>query len=105
MEAGVHRPTVVVQPLPGAVEEATAFVDGLQDTRHRFERVSDLIGGFESPYGLELLATVHWILNDETCAGDGLVEAVHRWSYRKRKFTPRQVRLAQEVLVEKAWIN
>lgn len=100
---GGDAPTKPLELLPGAVEEATAFVDGLQDTRQRFERVSGLIGGFESPYGLELLATVHWILNDDTCAGDELVEAVHRWSCRKRKFTPRQVRLAQGVLVEKGW--
>ena len=27
--------------------------------------VADLIAGFETPYGMELLATVHWIADHE----------------------------------------
>ena len=100
---GGDAPTKPLELVPGAVDEATAFVDGSRDTRQRLDRVSELIGGFESPYGLELLATVHWILNDDTWTGNDLVDAVHRWSHRKRKFTPRQIELAQELLVEKGW--
>jgi hypothetical protein len=31
------------------------------DTRARFARVARLIEGFETPFGMELLATVHWV--------------------------------------------
>ena len=47
--------------MPGAVEEARVFIDGLPDSRERFARVSELVEGFESSFGLELLTTVHWV--------------------------------------------
>ncbi|MCC5669167.1 hypothetical protein LC653_36310 [Nostoc sp. CHAB 5784] len=31
------------------------------ETQKRLERVSNLIIGFETPYGMELLVTVHWV--------------------------------------------
>lgn len=50
-----------VRLLPGALEEATVFLADRPDTRDRYERVEKLIDGFETPYGLELLATTHWV--------------------------------------------
>ncbi|MDD9998304.1 MAG: hypothetical protein OXQ89_11225 [Rhodospirillaceae bacterium] len=29
----------------------------------RFDRVADLVEGFETAYGLKLLSTVHWVYN------------------------------------------
>src|ERR1035438_1894294 len=50
-----------VSLLPGAVDEATAFLADHPDTRERYGRVEQLIDGFETPYGLELLATPHYV--------------------------------------------
>ncbi len=102
-EDGGDAPAKPLELLPGAVEKAATFVDGANDTGQRLHRVSDLIEGFESPYGLELLATVHWILNDDAWTGNDVVPAVHGWDRRKRKFTPRQVELARDALVEQGW--
>jgi hypothetical protein len=35
------------------------------DTRARFEKVAKLVEGFESPFGLELLASTHWVIEQE----------------------------------------
>ena len=47
--------------MPGAVVDAQAKLKDAPETQARFERVTDLVEGFESPFGLELLATVHWV--------------------------------------------
>lgn len=47
--------------LPGACDEASPVIEAHPETAHRIERVLQLAEGFESAYGLELLATVHWI--------------------------------------------
>ena len=49
----------------GAVEDAKDYLDQHDISRARFERVTKLVEGFESPYGLELLATVHWVMSRE----------------------------------------
>ena len=45
----------------GAVAESAAFLESHPQTTERLKRVSDLVEGFESSFGLELLATVHWV--------------------------------------------
>ncbi len=89
--------------LPGAVEEAEAFLADDADTRTRFEMVLDLIDGFESPYGLELLSSVHWIAatEDPVAATDPqrAVAAVQKWTPRKgRLFTERHITIAWQRL-------
>lgn len=89
-------------------QEAESVLQKLkqQDTLKRFERVSCLIEGFESPYGLELLSTVHWIATREKPAtADELVERFYAWDPRKVRFTPRQILLAYRVLSEQGWIQ
>lgn len=54
-----------VHPLPGAVEEAEAFLTDHPETRERYDRIIKLIDGFEAPYGLELLASTHRVATNE----------------------------------------
>ena len=56
-----QKPDVEIELLPGAAEEAHAFLAGHGDEHRRLERVSRLIEGFETPYGLELLSSMHWV--------------------------------------------
>ena len=58
-----------VRLLPGALDEATAFLADHPDLRERYEQVEQLIEGFETPYGLELLATTHWVAVREDADG------------------------------------
>jgi len=92
--------------LPGAVEEAEAFLQANPETRARFDRVQGLVEGFESPFGLELLSTVHWVMAHDDVGGirEEVVARTYAWSPRKRQFTPRQIRIAGDALVAKLWV-
>jgi len=95
-----------VRPLPGAVEEAEAFLAEHPETRDRYDRVVDLIDGFETPYGLELLATTHWVATREGAdSAEAAAEHVRAWSQRKQHlFTDEHVAVAWERLAEGGWL-
>lgn len=100
--AGGDQPFKTLEVLPGAVEDARRVLAEHPETRERFERVCELVDGFESPSGLELLATVHWIVTrDNPVDEDDLVRRFYAWHDRKRRFTRRQILLAFQVLQEK----
>ena len=84
--------------LPGAVDKANLVLDEEPDTGCRIQEVLDLVAGFESPYGLELLSTVHWIAsaNPEAAADvDRAIAKVRDWSPRKeRLFTQDHITVA-----------
>ena len=97
-----HKPLVLVE---GALAEARALFDERDETHTRFERVGNLVDGFESPFGLELLATVHWVVKQEGAASDeDVVERTYEWAPRKRAFSERQLLLARDVLNERGWL-
>lgn len=102
---GGDAPEKQLEIVPGAAADATAFLAAHPETRARFERVASLVEGFETPFGMELLATVHWVATREGVADPAAaVEAVHRWNERKRAFSARQIRLAWDVLASKGWM-
>jgi len=105
-QGGDDAPDKELQLVPGAVSEASGFLDGHPDTRNHFDRVAQLVEGFESPFGLELLSTVHWVATrgHATTAGD-IVARTYSWNERKRQFTERQIRLAVRVLASKGWVS
>lgn len=90
--------------VPGAIEDASAFLAQKDDTRARFDRVSELVKGFESPFGLELLSTAHWLITHNSVRTlNELVDRTYAWNERKRKFTKRQIGIAAAVLANKGW--
>ena len=102
---GGDAPGKRLEIVPGAVEEARVFLDGLPGSRERFAKVSDLVEGFESSFGLELLTTVHWVANEHRPATDEQVIAhTYGWASHKRQFSERQIRLALRVLRDKGWL-
>ena len=103
---GGDRPDKQLDLVPGALENARAFLENNAETRARLERVFDLVEGFESPFGLELLSTVHWVAREqEPQTLDDLVTHTYAWNERKRQFSRRQIKLAFDVLSEKGWIE
>ena len=103
------RPVDEAEPfelLPGAEEAAAAVLEQEAETRHRMDRVFELIAGFESTYGMELLSTVHWVLTRRDpslgLTPSTLVDEVHRWSPRKqRMFSARHIEVAADALAER----
>ncbi len=102
---GGDAPDKLLTLVPGAIDEAERFLEQHDDTRSRFGRVAALVDGFESPFGLELLSTVHWVMEREG-AGilDDVVSRTYAWNPRKRQFTRRQIDIAMRVLREKGWV-
>ena len=65
--------------------------------------MTDLVNGFESTFGLELLSTVHWVLeHDRPRSRDDLITSTYAWNER---CSPRQIGLAADVLTQKGWID
>src|SRR6185503_13124273 len=90
--------------VPGAADDAISFLARHASTRDRFEKVIGLVYGFESPFGLELLSTVHWVMNhDQVARLEDEVQHTHGWSARKAQFTPRQIGLAVALLTAGGW--
>ena len=75
-------------------------------TKTRFERIVDLVEGFESSFGLELLATVHWVVAEENAETmEDVVARIYSCDTRKEQFPQRQLALAVEVFTQQGWIN
>jgi O-acetyl-ADP-ribose deacetylase (regulator of RNase III) len=94
--------------VPKGREAASAFLKTELEAQERLERVSNLIFGFETPYGMELLATVHWVAIKEPNPAQNSGQAialVHEWSDRKRKiFKPEHISRAWQRLQEGNWL-
>ena len=100
---GGESPGKALNLVPGAAEDAAAFLANNIDVQTRLARVADLVEGFETPFGLELLATVHWVTQHENVPRSDVVSAVHAWGTHKQQFTARQIELASTVLAEQGW--
>lgn len=103
---GGDDPDKPLELVPGTIKDARDFLSTHTDTLKRFERVDDLVAGFETPFGLELLATVHWVMKHEQAVGlDDVVKKTYAWNTRKKQFTQRQIGIAMDVLKQKGWIT
>lgn len=103
---GGDQPGKRLELLAGAIEQATSFLEQHTDTRDRLNKVSELVDGFESPFGLELLSTVHWVMSQNNIESiDDVIRHTYDWNKRKEQFTPRQITLAVEILSSKGWVK
>ena len=99
------RPDKPLELKTHAAKDAEIFLSKHKETQQRFERVSELIKGFETTYGLELLSTVHWVVTkDKALTEDDAIKKVHAWNNRKKMFEPRHIRVAFERLRNEKWI-
>jgi O-acetyl-ADP-ribose deacetylase (regulator of RNase III) len=103
---GGDDPRKPIELADGAGSEGQAFLRDYPKTLRRFEQVSRLIEGFESPFGLELLATVHWVIDrGRARTVFDAVGKVHGWSSRKTMFTSHQIQAAWDRLHRLGWID
>lgn len=97
-----------VEPLPDALNEADAFLaaQGHESLLARVQRLEDLIDGFQSAYGMELLATVHWVaVREGARSPDEALAAIQAWSDRKRSLmNEAHVRTAWSRLLDHGWL-
>lgn len=104
---GKDHPATPIELLTGAVEGAQKFLLAKDETKARLKEVADLIRGYEDPYGMELLSSVHWVMvhNSQAKADAGIaVDAVRRRSPRKRRLLkPEHLAKAWQRLKEQKW--
>lgn len=103
---GGDNPAKPLELLPGAVDAASPLLREDATACTHFDKVADLVDGFETPFGLELLSTVHWVvLKEGAQSAADLVAATHGWNERKQRFSRDQILLARDVLASKGWLN
>lgn len=103
---GGDAPDKQLELVPGAVKDAEAFLTETGVTRERFDRVGKLVEGFETPFGLELLSSVHWVASRENVrSAEDAVSKVYAWNERKKRFSPRQIGIAFETLRANGWLQ
>ncbi len=92
--------------LEEGAEQAASFLAQDNDARERLERVAELIEGFETPYGLELLSTVHWLASKGETTPDAILREVRVWNPRKAKLMREpHVLAAWNHLREQGWLS
>lgn len=98
-----------IELMPGAEEEAVAWLQHDPQLQDDIDRVLRLVQDWEGPYGLELLATVHFAAGvDAAVAVDPSRAAayVHAWNARKQSTFPTQhVEKAWARLAEQGWLT
>lgn len=98
-----------IRVLDGAYEAATEFLSAHQETAERLRRVAKLLEGWETPYSLELLATVHWAMNKVEPSlqdRDSICSFVASWTPRKAKlFKPSHVNRAIDHLTDQGYAS
>ena len=108
---GKNSPETEIELLAPAVTEAEEFLkqhsSQSEESLERLKRVASLIRGFESPYGLELLATVHWAhVHEKKTDFKEVEELVRAWSPRKRKLLKSEhLELAYRRLEQFNWLS
>jgi O-acetyl-ADP-ribose deacetylase (regulator of RNase III) len=107
---GRNKPGTPISLKPGAADEAEVFLTDHPDTKARFSRVVDVIEGFETPYGMELLSSVHWVSTQEDARArhdvDAAILGIQNWNERKKTLLKvNHVKTAWNRLRDKGWLN
>jgi O-acetyl-ADP-ribose deacetylase (regulator of RNase III) len=106
---GLNKPETPIELKDDAIKEALNYLEEHQETKQRFDKVAQLIEGFESQNGMELLSTVHWVVTQESesevLTSDNLIGKVHRWSPRKAQMKPAHILAAWNRLKEQGWLE
>ncbi|MEQ8557669.1 MAG: macro domain-containing protein [Henriciella sp.] len=101
---GGDSPRKQLELVPGAFVDAEGYLKNKRAELERLDRIASLVDGFESPFGLELLATVHWVVKHEgaTSAEEAICQ-IYNWNDGKKQFSPKQIEIAFERLASRAW--
>ena len=103
-----QKPDIEIELWQSAIEKADTYLANYPEALERLEKVANLVEGFETPYGMELLASVHWIVAHAKTAVDinGVVSEMKRWNKRKRDiFKSEHIIIAWQRLESQGWIE
>ena len=105
---GRNAPDTALRVLPEVATEVEDYLKAKKSTIERLGRVTELIEGFETPFGMELLSSVHWVAKyDLSRKGErnAVAHGVHAWNERKRSLFAREhLDIAWERLHVSGWL-
>lgn len=102
---GGDQPNKRINLLPDAYERAWDYIQKNKELNIHIKRVINLIQGFESSFGLELLSTVYWILkHEEIDSRDDIYQYIYEWNDHKKMFSHHHIDRAYSTLVSKKWV-
>ncbi|MEM1085025.1 MAG: hypothetical protein AAGI48_13010 [Verrucomicrobiota bacterium] len=99
------RAETELQLVAGVETEADSFLTDHPDSLERMERVGALIESFETPFGMELLATVHWVATRQ-CKSDDfecILAGVRNWEPERPEWNRRKSELMSEAQIRAAY--
>ncbi len=100
------NPETPIEPKSEAMAISDEFLDHRPKVHERFDRVARLIDGFETPFGMELLTTVHWVaLHEGAKDVDEAAQRSYEWNDRKRMFRRGHIEAAWEALEREGWLR
>jgi O-acetyl-ADP-ribose deacetylase (regulator of RNase III) len=103
---GGDAPNKTIELVPYAADDAEVFLAQHCGTQDRLGRVYALVQGFETPFGLELLSTAHWLITqNHAITVDDVIRQTYEWNEHKRQFTPKQIKIAVGRLAEQGWVG
>ena len=103
---GGDEPDKPLELVPGVAERARRTLAKDAESQARFDRVATIVDGFETPSGLELLASVHWLARREGLRDPkAVVERLYAWSPAKKRFSEHQVQVALRRLQDEGWLE
>ena len=88
---------VVKRDISGYATNFDKFLEDHPEAKCELDKIGALVEGFETPYGMELLASVHWIATHDKSAKDveETIQQLNVWSDRKKRlFKSEHVRTA-----------
>jgi len=84
----LNNPQTTIQLVQGKKAETKQFVEEQLDfvQRQNLEKVQTYIDGFENSFGLELLATVAYAMQQcPHCTKEEIIDSIHNWTKRKKE--------------------
>jgi len=102
IDGSKNNPSCVIKILPNAITESEEYLDthkeSISDSLQRLAKVESLIEGYETPFGMELLSTVYWLIKNENKNPkniEEIVQSVQSWN-------PRKARIMKPAFINKA---
>ena len=103
---GGDAPLKTLSIVPGVLPEANQVLAETPHILALIQRVFELIDGFETPVGMELLATVHWTVCKENVKDlPAIVQFIHQWNEHKRQFSEMQIKCSYDRLKQYGWLG
>lgn len=74
-----------IDVIPGAMQEVDKYISSRPHLANAVNKIKKIIYGYETPFGMELLGTVHWVCaHEDVHSEQDIVKHVHAWNDRKK---------------------